>query len=291
MYNASNLGATLTDQASFVRQQLSLLSSVSYYNTLCAPSCTPSTRLPFVRLYSALFHSSTYTSCQPNFVEPLLPLYAGSLHIADRLILDMWQTFESVRHLSVTSILRNWSANGLSGLTGAGKALDALVSLDSGRVMATCVNFPLRRTLAVQDQDRPQEPTPYGQTKQVKVKTTEPWGEQEEKGYDPVFVLNLLGGVLAASEVPPGKEQGEEEQYEEAESEETQYQLSGLDWVEIIRSDTLGVAVCALASRDAEMRRLAGHVLSRVMAQIQVSLPSTSWKCSANDAGCHFPRA
>lgn len=206
----------------------------------------------------------------------------------------MWQTFESVRHLSVASILRNWSANGLSGLTGAGKALDALVSLDGGRVMATCVNFPLRRTLGVQDQDEPQQPTPYGQTKQVKVKTDEPWGEQEQKGYDPVFVLNLLGGVLAASEVPPGKEQDGEERYgqEEEESQEWQYQLSGLDWVEIIRSDTLGVVVCALASRDAEMRRLAGHVLARVLAQIQVSRPTHIQPGACADyAGCDLPRA
>ena len=142
--------------------------------------------------------------------------------------------------------------------------------------MATCANFPLRRTLAVQDTEEPLEPTPYGAIKRVRAEKEQPWTEREEKGYDPVFVLNLLGGVLAASEVPPGKDQEAGEDHEEA-REEPEHQLSGLDWVEILRSDALGVAVCAMASRDTEVRRLAGYVLSRVMAQIQVSLSCALW--------------
>lgn len=177
----------------------------------------------------------------------------------------MWQTFETIRHLSVYSVLSNWSANGLGG-NGSGRALDALLSLDSSRVMATCATFPLRRSLAVQEEDADGQGGGRGQGKQ--------WGDKEEKGYDPVFVLNLLGAVLAASAVPP-KSEGEEgvgaANYEEEEAEPV-YRLSGLDWVEILRSDTLGLAVCAMASRDEGVRRLAGYVLGRSVAQIQVSI-------------------
>jgi nucleolar pre-ribosomal-associated protein 1 len=176
------------------------------------------------------------------------------LHITDRLILGMWQTFESVRHLSVASVISHWSAAGArpgSG-AGAGKAFDALQGMDAGRMMATCTSFPLRRSLAVQD--------PQSQSRRSGERDRgEEWeGEGTEKDtsnsknrpYDPVFVLSLLGAVLSGAE---------------------EYTLSGLDWVEVVRSDALGVVVCALAARDEGLRRLAGWVLGRVVFMCQVS--------------------
>lgn len=158
----------------------------------------------------------------------------------------MWQTFESVRHLSVASIIAHWSATGArpgSG-GGAGRAFDALMGMDASRMMATCTVFPLRRSLAVQD---PQE-------------RGEEWGAREEKAYDPVFVLSLLGALLSGASTGSTGSAGE-----------PAYEMSGLDWVEIIRSDALGVVVCALAARNEGLRRLAGYVLGRMIVMCQVS--------------------
>ena len=46
--------------------------------------------------------------------------------------------------------------------------------------------------------------------------------------------------------------------------------LTGLDWVEVLRSNVLGVAVCALSSRDPGMRDLAGYSLGHTIKIIEV---------------------
>ncbi len=47
--------------------------------------------------------------------------------------------------------------------------------------------------------------------------------------------------------------------------------LSGLDWVEILRSNVLGAAICALSSRKEAVRDAAAYVLSLAMPLIEVS--------------------
>ena len=72
-------------------------------------------------------------------------------------------------------------------------------------------------------------------------------GNEEGSGlYDPSFVLALFSAM-------------------------TRENLTGLDWVEVLRSNILGVAVAALSSRDAEMRSLGGYALSKTMASMDVS--------------------
>jgi nucleolar pre-ribosomal-associated protein 1 len=142
--------------------------------TLSETTSTADARLPFIELYSALFHASTYVSCQPNFVEPLLPLYRGTMSNSDRKVLDMFLTFESVRKVSVASILRSWSS---SGLTGTERAFDAFTSLEAGKVNNTCASFPLRRELgAIGDQQK--------------------MIEANERIYDPIFVMALYGATM-----------------------------------------------------------------------------------------------
>ena len=216
-------------QASFVRQHLQLLFDSKRYITLSGASSTPSARLPFVNLLEALFVGSPYASCQPNFIEPLLPLYRGTLALSDRKALGIFKLFESQRRVSVTSVLRYWSDSGAA--TG-GKSLDAVLSLDAGKVMATCCAFPLRRELVGASEDESKQ-------------TADPV-EEGEGLYDPAFVLPMLGAALVEGE------------------------MSGLDWVEVLRGNALGLAVCALASRDAGMRTLAGWVLARALATVQV---------------------
>ena len=161
---------TLNLKASFVRVHLSALLDSTMINLLSETTSTEEARAPFVGLYSALFYGSTYVSCQPNYVEPLLSLYRGTMSTADRKILDMFQTFESVRKVSIASILRSWSS---SGLTGTERAYDAFTSLDAGRVNNTCASFPLRRGVA------------------RKTDT-----ESNERIYDPVFVMALYGATM-----------------------------------------------------------------------------------------------
>ena len=73
--------------------------------------------------------------------------------------------------------------------------------------------------------------------------------EENEGGlglYDPVFVLALLAAVLRA-------------------------ELTGLDWVEVLRTNCLGVAIMSLSSRDPEMRCLGGYLLAKTMKAMEVS--------------------
>jgi nucleolar pre-ribosomal-associated protein 1 len=89
---------------------------------------------------------------------------------ADRKVMDMFQTFESVRKISIASILRSWSS---SGLTGTERAYDAFTSLDAGKVNNTCASFPLKRGFA-----RGVDAT------------------SNERIYDPVFIMALYGAVM-----------------------------------------------------------------------------------------------
>ncbi|OCF73524.1 hypothetical protein I204_05367 [Kwoniella mangroviensis CBS 8886] len=205
-------------KASFIRQQLQALLASSAYNRCIDSSCPASTRLNYIRLLHSLFAASTYVSCQPNFIEPLVPLYRGTLSESDRLILNMFQLFEGYRKLSVSSILRFWSASGIIG--SGNRSFDALTSLDPQKVFATCQAYPLRRPLRG-----------YGKA------SRQP--EDGEGMYDPVFVMNLLTSTMSEGTV------------------------TGLDWVEILRSNVLGLTICGLSSRDKEIRTVAGYVLAK----------------------------
>ncbi|TXT07482.1 hypothetical protein VHUM_03202 [Vanrija humicola] len=229
---AMEFGALLSSKAmlkaGFVRQQLQTLVASKAIGKLALPSADSSERLGFIRLLHALFLASTYVSCQPNFIEPLVPLYRGTLSTADRLLLSLFQAFETQRKLSVTSVLKHWSPAGAV----SHRAFDALTSLDAGRVFGSCAAFPLRRTFAPGAHNA--DPSDD--------KATPP----DDDVYDPVFVLSLLVAAM-------------------------QEELSGLDWVEILRSNVLGLAVCALTSRDVGMRTVAGYALSKSVELIKTA--------------------
>lgn len=67
--------------------------------------------------------------------------------------------------------------------------------------------------------------------------------------YDPAFILPLFVAVLDEH-------------------------LTGLDWVQVLRSNLLGLAICSLASRDAAMRALGRRVLAKTTGLISVSPPA-----------------
>ena len=174
-----------------------------------------------MQLLSALFTANPYISCQPAFVEQILPLYRGTLARSDQHLLGMFHTFESYRHISVSSVLSAWSA----GAGRSSRAFEAITSLEPGKMFATAVTFPLKRSLRGVHE------------------MTE--NEAGQGLYDPAFVLSLFGSMLREK-------------------------LTGLDWVEVLRSNVIGVAIAALSSRDAEMRSMAGWLLSQTMSYLQV---------------------
>ena len=48
--------------------------------------------------------------------------------------------------------------------------------------------------------------------------------------------------------------------------------LTGLQWVEILRSNVLALASCALSSRSSEQRSMAGTVLAAAVEMVQVNI-------------------
>ena len=159
-------------------------------------------------------------SCQPNFLEQLLPLYKGTLSQADQEVLALFHLFESYRHTSVASVLSAWSA----GAGTSSRPFEAITSVEPGRVFATSVSFPLSRNLRGID---PVESNEAG-----------------EGIYDPSFLLPLFAMALRDG-------------------------LNGLDWVEIVRTNIIGLAISSLSSRQAEMRTLGGYILAKTMSTLE----------------------
>ncbi|WWD16337.1 hypothetical protein CI109_100763 [Kwoniella shandongensis] len=213
-------------RASFIRQQLQALLNTPVYSKCTSSDCPPVLRLTFTSLLHALFSASTYVSCQPNFIEPLILLYRGTMSEPDRKILHLFQLFEAYRKLSVASILKYWSATGI--LSAGERSWDALNSLDPQKVFATCQAYPVRRPLRG-----------WGKAHNDR----EP--EAGEGLYDPVFMMSLLASTLGEGT-----------------------RITGLDWVEILRSNVLGLTICGLSSRDKDIRQLSQFVLSKAFSLI-----------------------
>jgi nucleolar pre-ribosomal-associated protein 1 len=114
------------------------------------------------------------------------------------------------------------------------RGFDGLISLDTGKVFRTCVKFPLRRVL--------------DGSVQVGMYERDRDGEMDGEGvYDPAFVIPLFYQVLISEE-----------------------KITGLEWVEILRSNVLGMSICGLSSRDEGMRGIAGACLAKTMELISV---------------------
>lgn len=226
---AATLLRTCEPKASFVRQSLGLIYASASFTSLDSSSANLQ---QVTELIAVLFTASPFAACQPNFLEPLLPLYSGTLNRSDQELLSVFHLFERFRHTSVLSLFRVWSPTG--GVVKTQRRLaDALLGIDVKKVFDTCCQFPLRRKLV----------TDGSNSAPIKEDSRPP----EWDLYDPSFVLPLLAAV-------------------------TQEQLSGLDWVEVLRSNVLGLAVCALASRDGPMRQLAAYCLDQVHQKVTVCL-------------------
>lgn len=71
--------------------------------------------------------------------------------------------------------------------------------------------------------------------------------EEEKTIYDPSFVLSLTAACLREGS------------------------LTGLQWVEILRSNVLALATCALSSRNSDVRTMGSWIMGAAVEMVQVS--------------------
>ena len=191
-------------------------------------------REPILLVIRALFDMSPATCCQPVHIEPLIPVYGGSMDVADRTLLSIFHLFERHRRISVATLLATWSPEGPDAAGAIRRALDIVLALDPRRMLASCADFPLRRSVDLQSEIASKQAYP-----------------DADEVYDPVYVLSVFAMALAQGSLGGG------------------YELSSLDWVEVLRSNVLGLAACALSSRMADMRELGSFVLAKSFAIIK----------------------
>ncbi|PWN20945.1 hypothetical protein BCV69DRAFT_298744 [Microstroma glucosiphilum] len=172
-------------------------------------------------------------------VQALVSIYGGTLTLSDRLISSVLEMVEQHNpRVPLSSLVRNWSAEGSSPSSSAPLALDALLSLQPNRVFNTCAAFPRSRT--------------YGhlqvQTESADKEDLQPLIRQGGEAYDPLWILSLLGASLSED-----------------------VKTTGLQWLSILRTCSVGVAVCALSSKSVPVRRLALSLMQNVYASIHSS--------------------
>jgi len=75
--------------------------------------------------------------------------------------------------------------------------------------------------------------------------------EAERTTYEPSFVLSLTAACLREGS------------------------LTGLQWVEILRSNVLALATCALSSRNSDVRTMASWIMGAAVELVQVSITNS----------------
>jgi hypothetical protein len=172
-------------------------------------------------------------------VQALVSIYGGTLTLSDRLIFSVLEMVEQHNpRVPLSSLIRSWSAEGSAPSSSAPLALDAILSLQPNRAFNTCAAFPRSRT--------------YGrlqvQKESVDKDELQPFDRQSGDAYDPLWILSLLGASLSED-----------------------VKITGLQWLSILRTCSVGVAVCALSSKSEPVRRLALFIMQGVYASIHSS--------------------
>jgi len=166
--------------ASVNRYLQSIVQSSQFFRT-CSISTEHDDLRPrdaVVRLILILFNLHPNNTCQRSHIEPLIHIYGGTLSTSDRQLLSIFQLFETHRKTSVASVIGRWTSS-LDATSST--PLEALQSLDSIRVLRTCLAFPSRRSFVEAANDKE--------------------GLHDGQMYDPVFVMLLFGHVFSHS--PP----------------------------------------------------------------------------------------
>jgi len=201
-----------------------ILQAILHNEAFSDAASNPDSRAALVNAVHALFYLHPSNTCQPSHVAPLISVYRGTLDTSDLKIISLFQLFERERRCSCASIFARWP--GTTTISPSG-VLNALTSLEAARVIRLCTTWPTWRGVRVSE--RPKEDATW------------------DGLYDPVFVLLLLGQVLA---------------------DDTS--KSPLDVVRIFRSNVPCVVTLGLSSKHDDIRRLSWAILCGLAAFIEV---------------------
>lgn len=167
--------------------------------------------------------------CNGDVIASLVKLYHGTLTKADRQLMTVFHKHEANNKQSVLSQLHHWQAGQTQAL---GKIdLGILSRLDPAKIHETSLKFPRSRSF--------NNLITSGYADDVDDVTL------QEAVYDPLLILALVGALLAGEEP-----------------------LSGLQWLELVRTNALGVVICCLSSKWPEVRSLAITILSSVYSKV-----------------------
>ncbi|PWN34846.1 uncharacterized protein FA14DRAFT_171572 [Meira miltonrushii] len=157
----------------------------------------------------------------------LVSLYRGTLDLSDRQIFQSLAFYEqSHASVSMLSMLKEWNSSNEV----SGSSEESLIyRLDANRVLDTIQHFPRARSY------RDLKSAGYGQ---LSVKQTEP-----ASLYDPLFLLSAYAQFLSGDRDP-----------------------SGLQLVEMMRTNVLGATVCCLSSIDQSVRSSASLMVAKTYA-------------------------
>ncbi|EPQ29760.1 uncharacterized protein PFL1_02433 [Pseudozyma flocculosa PF-1] len=196
-------------------------------------------RLTIVQAIHAIVSRQPIELATLPLMTKLLAVYGGTVSLADRCLLDVFRLFEEECGSSFLSLARHWAspAAGMSAdaLSSQNKVLEALLSLDPAVAFATCTEYP--RAIPLRRSAR----SGYA----ADVDRDEAAGHSDATTrYDPVFLFSLLAGSLAESKV------------------------NGFEWLQVLRTNVLGVVVCGLSSRCPDMRKGCLELLGKCYASV-----------------------
>ncbi|KAJ7644108.1 ribosome 60S biogenesis N-terminal-domain-containing protein [Roridomyces roridus] len=172
-----------------------------------------------------LFHLHPANTCQVTHVQPLIRIYGGTSSTPDRMLLSIFQLFESQRKVSVASLLGQWSP---TADVPSSNLLEAVLSLDATLVLRTCLHFPKWRCLM--DQDIFAE------------------NSRDALLYDPVFLILIFAQAMA-EKVPE----------------------TAFSWIELFRTNIVGLLIRALSAKDPYLREIARSQLAAVWAHLETA--------------------
>ena len=201
-----------------------ILQAILHSEAFSDAASNPDSRGALVNAVHALFYLHPSNTCQPSHIAPLISVYRGTLDAPDLSILSLFQLFERERRYSCGSIMARWP--GTTTLSPSG-ALNALASLEAARVTRLYTTWPVWRGLRACDP--PKEDATY------------------DGLYDPVFILLLLGQVLADDKPK-----------------------TTLDVIRIFHSNAPCVVTLGLSSKHEDMRGFSWAILGGLAASIEV---------------------
>ncbi|KAF9263035.1 hypothetical protein L218DRAFT_1077444 [Marasmius fiardii PR-910] len=175
-----------------------------------------------------LFYSHPSNTCQPSHIQPLLRIYRGTLSVSDRKLLGIFRLFEREKKVSVGVVLGRWSPSPNES-SNSDSAMEMLKSLDSGMVLRTCLRWPKWRKYGYDGKEEDANDENHRGTR------------GGEDLYDPIFLILFLTHTFSSS-LP----------------------TSAIDWVELFRTNILGLCIRALSSRDPALRNVAAAATAKV---------------------------